>query len=99
MKIDKIVLKFNKIQLQSKHNVTRKEKQEQLIEYDRRIDRLEHLLKNFENTVSTEVEAWHSSPKSVNETSKVTLSFVSNLWSELVWFPRLAIFDDDVPVW
>ena len=34
-----------------------KEKQEQLIEYDRRIDRLEHLLKNFENTVSTEVEA------------------------------------------
>ena len=34
-----------------------KEKQEQLVEYDRRIDRLEHLLKNFENTVSTEVEA------------------------------------------
>ena len=34
-----------------------KEKQEQLIEYDRRIDRLEHLLKNFENTASTEVEA------------------------------------------
>ena len=34
-----------------------KEKQEQLIEYDQRIDRLEHLLKNFENTVSTEVEA------------------------------------------
>jgi hypothetical protein len=34
-----------------------KEKQEQLIEYDWRIDRLEHLLKNFENTVSTEVEA------------------------------------------
>ena len=34
-----------------------KEKQEQLIEYDRRINRLEHLLKNFENTVSTEVEA------------------------------------------
>ena len=34
-----------------------KEKQEQLIEYDRRIDRLEHLLKNFEKTVSTEVEA------------------------------------------
>ena len=34
-----------------------KEKQEQLIEYDRRIDRLEHLLKDFENTVSTEVEA------------------------------------------
>ena len=34
-----------------------KEKQEQLIEYDRRIDRLEYLLKNFEKTVSTEVEA------------------------------------------
>ena len=34
-----------------------KEKQEQLVEYDRRIDRLEHLLKNFENTVRTEVEA------------------------------------------
>ena len=34
-----------------------KEKQEQLIEYDRRIDRLEHLLKNFEKTVSTDVEA------------------------------------------
>ena len=34
-----------------------KEKQEQLIEYDRRIDSLEHLLKNFENTVRTEVEA------------------------------------------
>mgnify|MGYP001304833732 FL=1 len=34
-----------------------KEKQEQLVEYDRRIDRLEHLLKNFENTASTEVEA------------------------------------------
>ena len=34
-----------------------KEKQEQLVEYDRRIDRLEHLLKNFENIVSTEVEA------------------------------------------
>ena len=34
-----------------------KEKQEQLVEYDRRIDRVEHLLKNFENTVSTEVEA------------------------------------------
>jgi len=34
-----------------------KEKQEQLIEYDRRINRLEHLLKNFEKTVSTEVEA------------------------------------------
>ena len=33
-----------------------KKKQEQLIEYDRRIDRLEYLLKNFENTVSTEVE-------------------------------------------
>ena len=60
-----------------------KEKQEQLVEYDRRIDRLEHLLKNFENTASTEVEAWHSSPKSVNEASKVTLSFISNLWSEM----------------
>ncbi|MDG2196974.1 MAG: hypothetical protein P8O70_08795 [SAR324 cluster bacterium] len=34
-----------------------KEKQEQLIEYDQRIDRLEHLLKNFENTVSSDVEA------------------------------------------
>jgi len=32
-----------------------KEKQEQLIEYDRRIDRLEHLLKNFENTDCTDV--------------------------------------------
>ena len=32
-----------------------KEKQEQLIEYDRRIDSLEHLLKNFENTESADV--------------------------------------------
>ena len=31
-----------------------KEKQEQLIEYDRRIDRLEHVLKNFENTDCTD---------------------------------------------
>ena len=31
-----------------------KEKQEQLIEYDRRIDRLEYLLKNFENTDCTD---------------------------------------------
>ena len=40
-----------------RHGRNGKEKQEQLVEYDRRIDRLEHLLKNFENIVSTEVEA------------------------------------------